>query len=362
MTTLYVMQLEEFMLEPLARSLGRDASVGPVYLHRRPPDEVWARARSRLGERVQLRPVDDITHHRAVLQAEAACLPVTEALWQEIPAAGRLGRMLNRFFSDPHGEYVLKKSLASNVESRLESVFTADILARAHAEPVLLVPTSPLDEPIVEAVKRFGTPPELAIQVWRGQPYRSAFERRFARAGIRAALRTLLWLLRMPLRRGLQWRVPVSRPYFKVACDNKWTKGQHFGGRDDLFLVDNERIRREDVLILCNGVQPDRVVHYRAVGVTAVSGEPAAVEEPRDRFLHRVVDLAHREGALVILDEMITGFRWHLKGAQHLYGVRPDLTTFGKAIGNGFSVSVLAGRREVMELGGSTTTSPGSSS
>lgn len=86
--------------------------------------------------------------------------------------------------------------------------------------------------------------------------------------------------------------------------------------------------------------------------IAAVILEPAAVEEPRDGFLQRVIDLAHREGALVILDEMITGFRWHLKGAQHLYGVRPDLTTFGKAIGNGFSVSVLAGRREVMELGG----------
>jgi glutamate-1-semialdehyde 2,1-aminomutase len=52
-----------------------------------------------------------------------------------------------------------------------------------------------------------------------------------------------------------------------------------------------------------------------------------------------------------ILDEMITGFRWHLKGAQHKYGVTPDISTFGKAMANGFSVACVAGRREVMQLG-----------
>ncbi len=49
---------------------------------------------------------------------------------------------------------------------------------------------------------------------------------------------------------------------------------------------------------------------------------------------------------------MITGFRWHNGGAQQLYGVTPDLATFGKALANGFSVSALAGRRELMRLGG----------
>lgn len=284
MTILYFTQIEEFMLEPLAQSMNRDPSVGPVYLHRRPSDEVWARARSRLSERVQLRPVDDITHHRAVLQAEAMCVPITEALWREIPAAGQLARLVNLFFSDPHGEYALKKSLASDVESRLESIFTADILAQVQGEPVHLVPTSPLDQPIVEAVRRLGTPPGLAIRVWSDEPYRRAVERRWGRAGIWTLLRTLLWLGGMPLRRRLQWRTPASRPYFKVACDNKWTTGQHLGGRDDLFLVDDERIRRNDVLIICNGVQPDRVSHYRAAGVTAVSCEGLQVPV---RFLLR---------------------------------------------------------------------------
>jgi len=85
--------------------------------------------------------------------------------------------------------------------------------------------------------------------------------------------------------------------------------------------------------------------------VAGVVLEPAATEEPRDGFLQSVQGLCRRHGAVLILDEMITGFRWHMKGAQHLYGVAPDLCTFGKAMANGFSVSCVAGRREIMELG-----------
>ena len=49
---------------------------------------------------------------------------------------------------------------------------------------------------------------------------------------------------------------------------------------------------------------------------------------------------------------MISGFRWHLRGAQFCFGVRPDLATFGKGMGNGFAISCLMGRRDIMELGG----------
>lgn len=79
--------------------------------------------------------------------------------------------------------------------------------------------------------------------------------------------------------------------------------------------------------------------------------EPAATEEPKDGFLQRVQELCQKNGIVFVLDEMITGFRWHIKGAQHTYGVKPDLCTFGKAMANGFSVSCIAGRREIMELG-----------
>ena len=79
--------------------------------------------------------------------------------------------------------------------------------------------------------------------------------------------------------------------------------------------------------------------------------EPAATEEPKDGFLQGVKELCQRNGIVLVFDEMITGFRWHMKGAQYLYGVAPDLCTFGKAMANGFSVSCVAGRREIMELG-----------
>jgi glutamate-1-semialdehyde 2,1-aminomutase len=75
-------------------------------------------------------------------------------------------------------------------------------------------------------------------------------------------------------------------------------------------------------------------------------------EPPRDDFLRRLQDLCARNGALFVLDEMLTGFRHHLRGAQGMYGLTPDLSTFGKALGNGFAVSALAGKREIMERGG----------
>lgn len=80
--------------------------------------------------------------------------------------------------------------------------------------------------------------------------------------------------------------------------------------------------------------------------------EPAAAQEPAPGFLEGLRRLCDAEGALLVFDEMITGFRWHLGGAQTLYGVRPDLSTFGKGIANGFAVSALVGSRSVMELGG----------
>jgi len=80
--------------------------------------------------------------------------------------------------------------------------------------------------------------------------------------------------------------------------------------------------------------------------------EAATSVEPADGFLEGLKAICHEHGALLILDEMITGFRWHNAGAQGLYGVTPDLSTFGKAIANGFALSALAGRRDIMRLGG----------
>ncbi len=80
--------------------------------------------------------------------------------------------------------------------------------------------------------------------------------------------------------------------------------------------------------------------------------EPAKYADPDKGFLNAVRDLCHQNGALFIMDEMITGFRWHNGGGQAYYGVDPDLSCWGKALGNGFSVSALTGKRKFMELGG----------
>ncbi len=85
--------------------------------------------------------------------------------------------------------------------------------------------------------------------------------------------------------------------------------------------------------------------------VAALFLEAARSGEPAPGFLEGVQELCRKHGALMVLDEMITGFRWHLGGAQKLYGVTPDLSTFGKALANGFALSALAGRREIMRLG-----------
>ena len=79
--------------------------------------------------------------------------------------------------------------------------------------------------------------------------------------------------------------------------------------------------------------------------------EPSATEDPKAGFLQGVQALCRLHGIVFVLDEMITGFRWHMKGAQHTYGVTPDLCTFGKAMANGFSVACVAGKREIMEIG-----------
>jgi glutamate-1-semialdehyde 2,1-aminomutase len=86
--------------------------------------------------------------------------------------------------------------------------------------------------------------------------------------------------------------------------------------------------------------------------IACVILEPEKGEPPRDGFLHKIQALCEREGAVFILDEMLTGFRYHLHGAQALHGVTPDLSTFGKAIANGFALSALAGKQELMERGG----------
>ncbi|MGI5958475.1 MAG: glutamate-1-semialdehyde 2,1-aminomutase [Massiliimalia sp.] len=88
--------------------------------------------------------------------------------------------------------------------------------------------------------------------------------------------------------------------------------------------------------------------------VAAVILEPVGanmgVVEPKPGFLEGLRQLCDQYGALLIFDEVITGFRLGLDGAQGLYGVTPDLTTFGKIVGAGMPVGAYGGRREIMEM------------
>jgi glutamate-1-semialdehyde aminotransferase len=84
--------------------------------------------------------------------------------------------------------------------------------------------------------------------------------------------------------------------------------------------------------------------------VACVIMEPFVFEEPRDGFLAKVRELCDRFGALLIFDEMWTGFRIGLGGAQEYFGVNADLACFSKAIANGMPISALTGRSEVMAL------------
>ncbi|MBI2283810.1 MAG: glutamate-1-semialdehyde 2,1-aminomutase [Bacteroidetes bacterium] len=85
--------------------------------------------------------------------------------------------------------------------------------------------------------------------------------------------------------------------------------------------------------------------------IAGVMMEAATNILPIGSFLSQVQSLCKKEWALFIVDEMITGFRWHLNGAQKYYDLDPDLTTFGKAMANGFAVAALGGKKEIMELG-----------
>ncbi len=98
----------------------------------------------------------------------------------------------------------------------------------------------------------------------------------------------------------------------------------------------------------------ERLFDAHRGGVAAVILEPVAgnvgVIPPADGFLEGLRALTRREGALLIFDEVITGFRVAYGGAQTLYGVTPDLTCLGKIIGGGLPVGAYGGRREVMEV------------
>lgn len=84
--------------------------------------------------------------------------------------------------------------------------------------------------------------------------------------------------------------------------------------------------------------------------VAAIVMEPQAIERPKPGYLLGVRELATKYGAVLVFDEVVSGYRLALGGAQEYYGVTPDLTCLGKAIGNGMPISVVGGRRDIMHM------------
>jgi len=94
----------------------------------------------------------------------------------------------------------------------------------------------------------------------------------------------------------------------------------------------------------------EKVFQEHKDSVAGVILEPVNFVQPEDGFLQEIRELCNRYGALLIFDEIITGFRLNLGGAQKSYDVTPDLATFGKGVANGFPISILCGKRKYMMI------------
>lgn len=86
--------------------------------------------------------------------------------------------------------------------------------------------------------------------------------------------------------------------------------------------------------------------------IACVISEPEKYNVLPENYLKDAIDLAHKDGALWVMDEMITGYRTDFPGSIKKYDVLPDMAAWGKGIANGFSFSCLTGKKEIMELGG----------
>ena len=135
---------------------------------------------------------------------------------------------------------------------------------------------------------------------------------------------------------------------------------QPFFSTDDWFIVTTamsagipETVRRLTVQFSYNDLTDlARLFDTYPGQIAALVMEAETVQPPAPGYFEGLRRLCDRNGALLILDEMITGFRWHERGAQFVHSIEPDLCTFGKGIANGFPVSALACCWDVMRLGG----------
>jgi len=94
----------------------------------------------------------------------------------------------------------------------------------------------------------------------------------------------------------------------------------------------------------------DSVIESIDDEIACIILEPIVFEAPKDNFLQKLREVCDEKGILLIFDEMWTGFRLALGGAQEYFGVKADLACFSKAVGNGMPISILTGRKDIMQL------------
>ncbi len=153
--------------------------------------------------------------------------------------------------------------------------------------------------------------------------------------------------------------VKLSRAYTgrnKIAI----AKEHNFFSYDDWFIVTTpsnrgipEKVSEMTVSFSYNDFESvKKLFEQDSHDIACLIMEPMKFDPPKDNFLKKVQMLCNEKNVVFIMDEMITGFKWSLKGAHNHFGVTADLSTWGKGIANGFSACALTGKREIMELGG----------
>ncbi|MEO7299277.1 MAG: aminotransferase class III-fold pyridoxal phosphate-dependent enzyme [Verrucomicrobiota bacterium] len=148
--------------------------------------------------------------------------------------------------------------------------------------------------------------------------------------------------------------VRVSRGFTrrdKVACCGYHGWQDWFIGSTSRNLGVPEAVRKLTVTFSYNDLAAlHRVFHDHPNEIACVILEPVTFNLPSAGYLEGVKELCRKNGALLVFDEVVTGFRIDLRGAQGYFGVTPDLACFGKGIANGFPLAAITGRAEVMRL------------
>ncbi len=164
----------------------------------------------------------------------------------------------------------------------------------------------------------------------------------------------LIWKKQIPIQDATAGAIRLARAY--TRRDHVAVCGYH--GWQDWYIgatVRNlgvpESIRQLTHKFTYNDIESLRVIFKQWPDqVAAVIMEPMNSTEPKNDFLLMVQELTHQNGALFIFDETITGFRYANGGAQEIFGITPDLATFGKGMSNGYPLSAVAGKADIMQL------------